>query len=73
MTEIPNRIMFSEMHKIASIDDKQSAKVLHDLMMKVFAEGLEGLVMKDIHVSLLRIYKFCLVLHVRYPFNCGLR
>ena len=43
--------MFSEMHKIGRIEDTDSGKTLNDLMMRVFAEGLEGLVMKDVNVS----------------------
>ncbi|KAI0232597.1 hypothetical protein LSAT2_017077 [Lamellibrachia satsuma] len=44
MVEIPNRIMFSEMQHITRESDG-----LADLMMKVFREGLEGLVLKDIN------------------------
>lgn len=42
MVEIPNRILFSEMKHITDPDD------LSGLMMKVFREGLEGLVLKDV-------------------------
>ncbi|ELU08334.1 hypothetical protein CAPTEDRAFT_213234 [Capitella teleta] len=41
MTEIPNHIMFSEMKEISKPDD------LSEMMMQVFREGLEGLVLKD--------------------------
>lgn len=43
MVEIPHRVLFSEMQLINEPDD------LTDLMMKVFREGLEGLVLKDIN------------------------
>ncbi|XP_013393552.1 DNA ligase 3 [Lingula anatina] len=43
MKEIPNRIMFSEMKFINKAED------LKKEMMKVFKEGLEGLVLKDIN------------------------
>lgn len=42
MTEIPNRILFSEKHKINKPQDLQS------LLTRVFNEKLEGLVLKDI-------------------------
>ncbi|XP_067951592.1 DNA ligase 3-like [Watersipora subatra] len=42
MTEIPNRVMFSEQHDI------KSPKDLNDLLEKVFREGLEGLVLKGV-------------------------
>ncbi|KAK7476103.1 hypothetical protein BaRGS_00032657 [Batillaria attramentaria] len=41
MTEIPHRVMLSEVHKITKPPQ------LQNLMMKVFNEGLEGLVLKD--------------------------
>lgn len=43
MTEIPHRILFSEMQHITDPDD------LQELMNKVFREGLEGLVLKDVN------------------------
>ncbi|XP_074662069.1 DNA ligase 3-like isoform X2 [Tubulanus polymorphus] len=43
MVEIPNRILFSEMEFI------NDPETLADMMMKVFREGLEGLVLKDIN------------------------
>ncbi|XP_052819765.1 DNA ligase 3-like [Mya arenaria] len=43
MVEIPNRIMFSEMKHITEEDD------LTDMMTRVFQEGLEGLVLKDVN------------------------
>uniref|UniRef100_A0A0A9WG25 DNA ligase n=2 Tax=Lygus hesperus TaxID=30085 RepID=A0A0A9WG25_LYGHE len=42
MTEIPNRIVFSEMEEI------HNTEKLEDMMTKVFRQGLEGLVLKDI-------------------------
>ncbi|KAF6209099.1 hypothetical protein GE061_014842 [Apolygus lucorum] len=42
MTEIPNRIVFSEMEEI------HNTQKLEDMMTKVFRQGLEGLVLKDI-------------------------
>lgn len=41
MTQITHRVMLSEVHKITKAAD------LQNLMMKVFNEGLEGLVLKD--------------------------
>ncbi|KAH3741324.1 DNA ligase 3-like isoform X2 [Dreissena polymorpha] len=43
MTEIPNRILFSEMKHITDEDD------LMEMMTRVFQEGLEGLVLKDVN------------------------
>ncbi|XP_053379767.1 DNA ligase 3-like [Mercenaria mercenaria] len=43
MIEIPNRILFSEMKHITEEDD------LTDMMTRVFQEGLEGLVLKDVN------------------------
>lgn len=43
MVEIPNHIMFSEMTHVTEEHD------LVGLMMKVFKEGLEGLVLKDVN------------------------
>ncbi|ESN98431.1 hypothetical protein HELRODRAFT_113751 [Helobdella robusta] len=43
MTQVNNHVMFSEMTHIMEEDD------LVDLMMRVFREGLEGLVLKDIN------------------------
>jgi DNA ligase-3 len=45
MTEIPNRIMFSEVQHIKHKD----VNALTDLLTKVFTEGLEGLVLKDMN------------------------
>ncbi|CAH1775808.1 unnamed protein product [Owenia fusiformis] len=43
MVEVPHRVLFSEMKHIHKPID------LKDLMMKVFREGLEGLVLKDVN------------------------
>ena len=44
MKEVENRILYSEMQHITEPED------LKDMMMKVFREGLEGLVLKDVMV-----------------------
>ena len=46
MTEIKNRVMFSEMVKIKQPED------LRDMIARVLKQGLEGLVLKDLQVRI---------------------
>ena len=48
VTEIPNHIQLSEMHLVKKRGD------LSHLIARAITEGLEGLVLKDARVSLLR-------------------
>lgn len=46
MIEIPHHILFSEMKEIRKRED------LRDMIYRVLKQGLEGLVLKDVNVSL---------------------
>ena len=51
MKEIKNHVMFSEMKKINKKED------LRDMINRVLKQGLEGLVLKDMNVRYLSVYR----------------